>query len=418
MLRAGASAMADVFTRNTTYSPPRQITIDSKYDGVPRIGIWVGYAVMVVSANGSRRVEVGPKTILLNYDETLEVLELSTGKPKTTDKLQRSVYLRVKNNKVSDIITAETSDQIPVSVKLSYRVNFDGDPNKWFEVENYVKFLCDHTRSKLKGEIRKVDIEMFSGDGVAYVRNILLGEKPVKGHRPLLTFIENGMTTSDVEVLDLKIENAEIAKMLHEAQYHAVSSNIALGKAEKQLSVTKRTEEITRETERTKSETQKLRAELEIAEVNNRLLVSLRKLESQILEIEQRADIAQKSEVLTDIAHESALAREQAQQKFKSDLALAASQLRLMELQAETNSVTERFKAAQAGFSEALLVLSNHDTLQKVVQAGSVQTIIGGSSLVDAIQKILVGTGLDEVGKKLVAGRLGNGAPAIPATRP
>ena len=41
------------------------------------------------------------------YDETLALLELSTGKPKTTDQLLGTVYLRVDNNLVSDIVRAE-----------------------------------------------------------------------------------------------------------------------------------------------------------------------------------------------------------------------------------------------------------------------------------------------------------------------
>ena len=64
--------------------------------------MWVGYAVMVVDKQGRRRVEQGPKNLLLEYDETLEVIQLSTGTPKTDDKLVETVFLRVLNNKVSD----------------------------------------------------------------------------------------------------------------------------------------------------------------------------------------------------------------------------------------------------------------------------------------------------------------------------
>ena len=85
---------------------------------------------MVVDKRGNRRVVQGPDTVLLDYDETLEVLELSTGKPKTTDKLEHTVYLRVSNNKVSDVIGGVyTKDHVPIILKLSYRVNFEGDPN-------------------------------------------------------------------------------------------------------------------------------------------------------------------------------------------------------------------------------------------------------------------------------------------------
>ena len=43
----------------------------------------------------------------------LEVMELSTGKPKNTDALMKTVYLRTKNNKVSDIVAVETKGPRP-----------------------------------------------------------------------------------------------------------------------------------------------------------------------------------------------------------------------------------------------------------------------------------------------------------------
>ena len=40
----------------------------------------------------------GPQTVLLDYDQDLERLELSTGCPKTTDGTLKTVYLRHENN--------------------------------------------------------------------------------------------------------------------------------------------------------------------------------------------------------------------------------------------------------------------------------------------------------------------------------
>lgn len=167
------------FARGTTYTKPRTLTLDTKYEGVPCINVWTGYAVMVVSKSGDRKIFEGPCTILLDYDQTLEVLNLSTGKPKNTDKLEPTVYLRVKNNKVSDIIDVETSDHVPAQVKISMRVNFEGDdPSKWFDVEN------------------QVDIESFYRNHVDFIRDAILG--PSKdGKRDGMKFEENGMVVHD-----------------------------------------------------------------------------------------------------------------------------------------------------------------------------------------------------------------------------
>ena len=90
---ASESLVGDDFQRATRYTPPRTITLDTKYEGAVTLSIWTGYAVLVVSKSGQRKVVVGPTTHLLEYDETLETVELSTGTPKTDDRLFKTVYL-------------------------------------------------------------------------------------------------------------------------------------------------------------------------------------------------------------------------------------------------------------------------------------------------------------------------------------
>ena len=116
---ANLEAKANI-SRGTSYTKPRTITLETKFEGVVAIDIWTGYAVNVISKNGERRVVCGPQTVLLDYDQTLEVLTMSTGKPKTTDNCIQSVYLRHENNKVSDIINVETKDFVRCAVKVSH----------------------------------------------------------------------------------------------------------------------------------------------------------------------------------------------------------------------------------------------------------------------------------------------------------
>lgn len=112
------------FSRKNQYTEPRTITIDNKYNGAVSVNVWTGYAVNVVSKGGQRKVVTGPTTYLMEYDETLEPITLSTGKPKTTDRMIETVYLRVDNNKISDIINVQTKDFVKVSVKVSYCIDF------------------------------------------------------------------------------------------------------------------------------------------------------------------------------------------------------------------------------------------------------------------------------------------------------
>ena len=189
----------DVLDRANQFTQPRTIVLDTRFQGVPAVNLWVGYAVMVVDKQGGRRVVQGPTNLLLGYDETLEIIQLSTGKPKTTDKLIETVFLRVLNNKVGDICVVETSDHVTVTLTYSMRVNFEGEPARWFEVENYVKFLCDHVRSVLKGAIKKVSIEAFYGASVEIIRDTMLGKAGDGGARTgTVSYTHLTLPTSDL----------------------------------------------------------------------------------------------------------------------------------------------------------------------------------------------------------------------------
>ena len=134
--------------------------------------------MIVTSKTGRRRIEVGPTTVLLDYDEGLEILSLSTGTPKTTVRALLTPYLQIDNNQVSDVVMVDTLDHVGARLQLSYRVDFEGDPLKWFTVENYVKLLCDHVRSVLKGELRKLSVEDFYSSSTGRIRDLILGPSP------------------------------------------------------------------------------------------------------------------------------------------------------------------------------------------------------------------------------------------------
>lgn len=221
----------DVLSRSTTYGGPRTITLDNKYEGAVSINIWPGFAMMLINKTGQRRVEIGPKAVLLEYDEIPMPLSLSTGKPKTTDDLYRLAYLRIINNLVSDIITVETSDLVKLQVKVSYRVDFDQTPDvspeSWFDVDNYVKVMTDHCRSLLRNTAKKQDVLTFYNGAIDIVRDTILGV-PVEGVRPGMVFKENNMQVYDVEVLSTVIEDTEIRRLFTESQAETIRGSVAL----------------------------------------------------------------------------------------------------------------------------------------------------------------------------------------------
>jgi major vault protein len=328
----GSAAMlgsfeGDKLSRGSEYTPPRTITLDTKYDGVPLIGVWTGYAVQVVDKSGNRRIVTGPASLLLEYDETLELMTLSTGKPKTTDTTMKTTYLKVKANKVSDVVTVETQDMVNVDIKVSYRVDFEGDNAKWFRVENYVKFMCDHLRSVLLAKAKEYTIEKFIQDGAKIVRDTVLGTS-VEGKRSGKTFEENGMRVYDVEVLKVEIKDSKIAGLIQNAQTDAVQQAITLQVEARKLSTTKQLKvneiavaeaqaEVTRRRQQLNLEEQVGVHEAELAILEHGIKVALKQYEAQeqeqsvldtIAAAELKRESAENTERLTVLAKETALA--------------------------------------------------------------------------------------------------------------
>lgn len=256
-------------SRGTSYTKPRTITLDNKYDGVVTIDVWTGYAINVVSKSGKREVVVGPTTKLLDYDETLEVLELSTGRPKTTDNLIKTAYLRVDNNKISDLIKVQTKDFVDVQIKVSYCVDFLEDyKDKWFSVENYVKYMCDRERSLLKREAKKYTIEEFYANASDIVRNICLNlpaedeDRESECGRTGRLFKENGMLVHDVEVLSIAVDS-DVARILESHQEEMIRKCLDLSDATKKMEIVTKLAEYEKKENELKHQNQIYKIELD-----------------------------------------------------------------------------------------------------------------------------------------------------------
>ena len=390
-------------SRGTSYTKPRTITLDNKYDGVVSLDVWTGYAVNVVSKNGTRKVVRGPQTILLDYDQTLEELQLSTGNPKTTDKVEHTVFLRYENNKVSDIISVETKDFVECSVKVSYCVDFDpAYMDSWFSVDNYVKYLCDRIRSLLKREVKKHTIEDFYQNYSDIVRNIAIGysedttsEKASNKHEGRF-FRENGMFVKDCEVLSLTVES-EIAEILERHQRDMVEKSLELSDAEARVKVAealfdaeKKENELasTKLINRMNLQGEEARRKLEIqAEVN-------RKQEAE----KQATKQAEKDmQVVIDAIHDAEMARKQKEvdAKIAEQQALASIEKAKQSAYAET--VAKIMESIQPDLVAAIQSQSEAKTFNSIAQGIAPYALANGESAAEFVDRLLRGTTLEGV---------------------
>ena len=402
---ANLEAKANI-SRGTSYTKPRTITLDNKFDGVVSVDVWTGYAVNVISKDGSRKVICGPQTVMLDYDQTLEELQLSTGRPKTTDNMIHTCFLRHENNKVSDLINVETKDFVRCTVKVSYCVDFDqAYQDKWFNIDNYIKFMTDRERSLMKRAAKNYTIEEFHQNYVDIIRDVAIdknkdgadGEKKHKGR----FFPENGMYVNDCEVLSICVED-EIAEMLIVHQRDMVRKALQLSAADKRVQVAEQL--AVAEQKENELENQKL-----INKMNLQREEALRRLEIQTeVNRKKEAEEAAVKQAEKDIQIVyDAIADAQRERKAKDDNQELAKKEAIIELEkvkqkAYADTVAQIMASIGPDLTAALTAKANTDMVAALEHAVAPYAISSrDESVADVVARLTKGLPIDEAINKL-----------------
>ena len=415
---ANLEAKANI-SRGTSYTKPRTITLDNKLDGVVSIDVWTGYAVNVISKSGKREVVCGPQTVLLDYDQDLERLELSTGCPKTTDRTLKTVYLRHENNKVSDVIAVETKDFVRANIKVSYCVDFDmAYQDKWFCVDNYVKYLTDRMRSLLKRAAKQYTINDFYQNYSDIVRSVVLGLPSVTAkatmnaedaadnkHRGHRFFSENGMFVHDVEVLDLSVQR-DIENMLLDSQHEMIRKTLELADAKREADIA----EAMAVAEQKKQElrTQELlnKMDLQKQEAEHKLAIQAQINRQQEAEDRAKREAEKDMQPILDAisaAKEARAAAEHAAHQARIDAENAAAVAHAKALAdveaAKQTAYAETVKSIMESISPDLIAAielgGKCDLMSMMTEHMSPYALAQGESVVDTTQKLLNGLPFD-----------------------
>ena len=395
----------DYINKTNEYTKPRTIVLDQKFEGAVRISVWRGYAVLVESKSSetTNRVVVGPETILLDYDEDIITMTLSTGTPKSSKALINTPYLRYLNNTVSDMISAQTKDLVEVDINLSYKVDFTGDPERWFNVENYVQHLCDRLRSMIKKMVKTHGIENFNNKYVDLLRDLILGVSPeakdgdesVKP-RPGYTFPENGMKITDVEVLGLRIGDEEIAFQLHNAQISSVEQALAIAKKERELGSVKLTELYTRQIIEEKTLTELKSLELVIQKHNKQAEVSVAAAISKVKEEETKLNLQKELQELLNDLNAVEIERSNLKNSQKLLHAKDLSQVTIQEAQEIGKVEIAKFSAITPHLIAAMKANGDKNLLAELSKNFNIQSMIGSKSIIEAATALIRGTALEE----------------------
>jgi len=398
MIRGASKSLpGDAFDRKNKFTAPRSIVLNTKFDGAVQTSLWTGYAMLLVRKSGERRVVQGPGTFMLQYDESPQVITLSRGKPKTMDDPLKTVFLLTTANKVSDIVEVETKDFCRLNVKLSYRVNFEGDPKAWFNVDNYVKFLCDHMRSRVRNAVQKLGIEEFYGNHTDILRDIILGKSEGEGKvRQGTTFAENGMRIYDVEILGVAMQNPDVEKMLVNAQREVIQNTLVLQAERRKLDYVKESEDLKRQVDEARADT--ARASMLVQGENAKLKMAL---DLTIIEANAKAEAEQIAKELEAEKARSLITAVQLDvQKAADDQTHALAErrqgLEIKKIEAQVQALVDKAKAVSPDLIAALNAFGERAMVEQVAKSMAPLAILGGDSVVEVLKKLVEGTALSK----------------------
>ncbi|MBX3467769.1 MAG: hypothetical protein KF878_12870 [Planctomycetes bacterium] len=377
-------------------------------------------ACMATSASGHRVIE-GPCVELLEYEETLTALSLSTGTPKSDDATIRTCFLRTVGNRVSDVIRVQSADFVEIDVRVSCNVTFIPEwKDRWFNHENYVQVLCEHLRSLVRSRCRALQLAELWPQLTSVIRDVVLGDRVEGEGRPGRLFKDNGMLVTEVEVLTAEILDPQIAALYHSVQRQIVSLQIGDREAQAQLASSRLRDEVEKERQALERAAAQRAAALKdvvrglaqqaaLAEVENGAQVAIaraeadgaremattkaalaRQQEQQAVERDLRARRAEAEAAARRLEEAQALEAEAARHKLRVQLIEARS----------AASVAER-QAVQRHLVEALTALGDKALLTEAARNMNLVSLFKGKDVMTLLGEVLNGTRVMDTVRKL-----------------
>ena len=377
------------FSRGNTYSKPRTITIDNKFDGVVTVDVWTGYAVNIVSKSGNKRVVIGPQTAMLEYDETLEVINNDT------------VYLRIENDMIYDSMIAQTKDFVNIKINLFYNLNFDQTfKNKWFSIDGYIDYLKNTQRSIIKKAIKKINIEELYNNSIDIISEAVL-RNDAKTNKPF-TF-QNGMYISDVEIINVDITDKNVKDMIDKHQSNIIEKTLDLSAATKEIVTFTELKKI--EKEKMDLEYQNKMHEIELGSKINQEDQKKKDEYRKLIEASQKSEKEAKKELRTIEAAIEKISLQEAKEKASQEISIRkeADKLEADKEKNHTDAIKKLIDSISPDLVSAIETASKSEMLRDVAQSLAPYALAsGGESVADVTNKLLRGTGLENLIDKIV----------------
>lgn len=378
-------------SRGVSYTKPRTITLDTKYEGVVSIDVWSGFAINVISKSGKSDIVVGPTTRLLDYDETLEAIKIGGN---------TTAFLPISDNKIEDTITVQTSDFVDFKIKLEYSMGFLKDyKDKWFNVDDIEGHLKDKLRILIKNVARKYTVDNFYKNYESILRNEILNcadDDKKKTASMGRTFSENGMFINDVNVSLVSIEKS-VAELLNSHQANIIQQTINLADAELRTANEKKIIALDKETAEKRAELDKYKAELDQTAIKERIA---RESERKALyDAQEKASKEAEKELQTvlDAIQEAKLARDKKADDAKIETEKALANIEKTRQEAYAATVAKIMESVGPDLTAALSATANESVTRAIASAVSPYSMAKGESISKTVDTLLRGTPLDKV---------------------
>jgi major vault protein len=364
-------------------------------------------AALITSRHG-RRVVLGPRTELLEFEEQLTPIKLSKGKSKDGHTTITTAYLRIQGGRVADNFEVESSDFVRFRVKLALAGNFEGEPERWFNVEDPVKLLADTVRARIREAARTQQATQILKDLPALVRQALFAEHST------LTFPDNGMVLTSVDVLAVQVADAALADLFGNVQREAVSLQLQDQQAKRRVESTRNRDQIDAEEHLLQRSASQRMAETSRAEAQDSHTTELHKLglaadrddlkQLRKQKLEQAvADFALASQAARS-ASAAALRVQTAEAEAKAaDLANLATQAHsrvMAEIDQQTAAAYAsadaiRLAAIQRELVGALHAASDSEVMKAAATNMNLVALLGGKSPAELLGQVLRGSPLE-----------------------
>lgn len=372
-------------------------------------------ALLITSRHG-RRVEVGPKVVLLEYEEALAPLRLSKGPSKDGHTVVQTCFLRVQGGRLADAFEVDSSDFVRFKVRLGFAGHFEGEGERWFQVDDPVKLLADTVRARLRDACRALPATRLLTDMAAVVRATLFPEDA------LLRFEENGMVVDHVDVLSVTVADGSLAELFLAVQRESVKLQLQDQQSTRRLESARHQDQVSQEEHLlTRTSVQrKAESDLQTHEWAHRVALRTAELEADRKDGALAREQSLSGKTLDfEVQTEARMTEASAQRKLREAEASAQAEAlghRVREshmevvtrldrerttAQAEADAL--RLRAVQPELVGALHAASDAEVMRAAAENMNLVSLLGGRSPLEILQQMLQGTPLDRTARDMRA---------------